>query len=207
VLIYNGGGSCGGTSAQPVLSMGQPVGPFNTDTILHRTQGINPFNTGDTGTIPIELVALSLQSVAPVRIPSPNTGRVFDMLSLTLQPNTISSGLMTVRHENSGGGTFDYFIDVFVQIKLIDTHNSLFSETIYAQDSLFGSGTWSHTPPPGYPMVQNFPSGGFYPAPLTEEGSEVLFMHNLTPARTPEPGTLTLLVLGLSGLAIKLRRK
>lgn len=186
-----------------VSLMGKPVGPFNTDTIVRRTAGISPFDPpGGTATIPIELVALSLTSVQPIQV-----GSSFFDVFVTLQPNTVSSGQMTVKHQNSGGGTFDSFFDVFFEIKFTDIQNPQNTQTIHLQDRITGSGPWTHTPPPGYPKPPNFPSGGFYPGPLSEQGTNFSLVHNVTPARTPEPGTLALLGLGLSSLVIKLRRK
>ena len=185
-----------------VQFVGVPIGPSNTDTIVQRTQGINPLNVGGSGTIPIEIVALSLHSAQPVQM-----GNSFFDVFVTLQPNTISSGQMTVNHENTGGGTFSSFFDVFFDITITDTQNPLNTQTMTLQDRISGTGTWSHTPPPNYPMDPNFPSGGFYPGPLGEQGTNFSLLHNVTPSRTPEPGTLALFGLGLSGLAAKLRRK
>jgi hypothetical protein len=54
----------------------------NTDTVVARKDPIDPFNLGDTGTIDIELVALSLQSVTPVDLTplgGPFVGMLADM--------------------------------------------------------------------------------------------------------------------------------
>ncbi len=85
---------------------GAPVGPGDTDTIVERKTGSGPpFNVGDVAVIDIELVALSLRSVAPVDL----GGTLFDMDvisgSLLGEPaNPI--GQMTVTHSDPNGGTF-----------------------------------------------------------------------------------------------------
>jgi len=185
-----------------IQMVGKPIGPFNTDTIVQRMSGISPFNVGDTGTIPIELVALSLQSVQPVQM-----GSNFFNVTVTLTPNTVSSGQMTVNHNGANGGTFDSFFDVFFDITLTDIQNPQNTQTQSISDRITGSGTWSHTPPPNYPFDPRFPSGGFYPGALSEGGTNFSLVHNVTPAQTPEPGTLTLFGAGLAGVAMRLRRK
>ena len=47
---------------------GRPIGPGNTDTIVQRQEDANLPGMGSSDTIPIEMVALSLQSTAPVNI-------------------------------------------------------------------------------------------------------------------------------------------
>ena len=55
---------------------GKPIGSHNIDTIVERLQGISPFDPpSDQGTIPIELVALSLVSVEPIDL----GGMLFDL--------------------------------------------------------------------------------------------------------------------------------
>ena len=86
---------------------GPPVIPgTNTDTIVQRLQGINPFPVGGMGTIEIVLRELSLQSVAPVNI----GGTFFDVFVSEL-PNQ-ALGSMTVFHTTVGGGTYNSTLPV-----------------------------------------------------------------------------------------------
>ena len=59
----------------PVEFHGRPIGPGNTDTIYRRLEPLRFSELGTPETIPVELVALSVQSIRPVQI-----GRdLFDM--------------------------------------------------------------------------------------------------------------------------------
>ena len=108
---------------------GVPFGPGNTDTLIERTDEINPFAPPNgSGTVNIELVALHLKSIDPVDLTplgAPYVGVSAD-LHLTInkgevilglpQPDTlaVSIGRMEARHElgpssgNDLGGTFDF---------------------------------------------------------------------------------------------------
>lgn len=81
---------------------GQPPG---VSFILQRNNPATP-----TATIPIEIVALSLQSTNPISI----NNSFFDVF-VTLNPNQVSAGTMTI----SSNGTFSSFFDVFFEIKLV----------------------------------------------------------------------------------------
>jgi hypothetical protein len=180
---------------------GNPIGPGNTDTIVQRLDGLDD---GETGTIPIELVALSLVSVDPVQIgPSSGPDSFFDVF-VTLDPNgPASMGQLTVQTHENGGGTFDSFFDVFVEITFVDIDNPqiVFTATESARIASQGS-EWSHTRPPGYPVDAELPSGGFYPGPIEHTGP-----HRTTvPAKAPEPGTFGLFGIGLLGLLLWRRR-
>lgn len=126
---------------------GLAFGPGSTDTIVLRKSGIDPFPVGGSGSVPIEIVALSLVSVNPISVAS----NFFDLHILVNQPiedipasggdddgtceagETCrpaagsalpqtslppSTGMATIRHENANGGTFDSFFDVFFEIRL-----------------------------------------------------------------------------------------
>ena len=93
--------------------MGNPIGPGDTDTIIHRTGGLAD---GDIGTIPVELVALSLVSANPVDM---SGGNLYDV-HVKLDPGNASTGHIDIlTHDDAPGGTFDSFFDVFVEIDLV----------------------------------------------------------------------------------------
>ena len=110
---------------------GVPLGSFDfggaisnqhvgsTDTIWKRlgTAGI-PDGRGTTisNLVPVELLALSLQSVAPVDL-----GAGSDIHYLTLQSDRggpASTGMMELEFAGGGGGEFDSFFDVFFDIRI-----------------------------------------------------------------------------------------
>ncbi len=99
-----------------------PGAAGDADTIVER---LTSLGAGQTGTIDIELVALSLRSVDPVAL-NIGTGDAFFDLFVTLDESIPSLGQMTIlTHDDNqganGGGTFVSFFDVFVEITLIGT--------------------------------------------------------------------------------------
>lgn len=141
--------------------MGRPINPATlgtTDTIVQRRanailQPLDPLGTTDT--IPIELVQLSLQNVAPIAI-----GPSFFDVFVHLTPATTSAGTMTIRHgpiENPGPapeGTFDSFFDVFFTADFTEIGNPLNTMSVTGMTQLGSMGTpWSHDPVPGTLLV------------------------------------------------------
>ena len=88
---------------------GLPIGPGTTDTILHRKAdcSLSLATAGTSCTIPIEMVALSLVSIAN------------PLLVVRESPSFASTGTMTIESDGSGtGGTFASFFDVFIELSL-----------------------------------------------------------------------------------------
>ena len=172
---------------------GRPIGPGNTDTIIQRTTGLPD---GGTGAIQAEIVALSLESIAPASI----SGSFFDVF-VDLAPGTSSLGAINVITHTpgpGGGGTFDSFFDVFARVTMTEVGNPSNMFQLPAQVRLDpGSiGSWSHIPPPGYPNDPLYPAGGWYPTgPVTHTGP-----HPNTEPATPEPSSLLLVGFALAGL-------
>ncbi len=105
--------------------LGNPIpgAAGDADTIVER---LTSLGAGQTGTIDIELVALSLRSVDPVAL-NIGTGDAFFDLFVTLDETLPSLGQMTIlTHDDSllpnGGGTFESFFDfVFVELLFVGT--------------------------------------------------------------------------------------
>ena len=196
---------------------GNTLGPGDTDTIVERKTGENPFPVGGSTTIDIELVALSLRSVDPVDI----GGTLFDIdiISGTLlgqNPNPL--GQMTVFHEHINGGTFivDFLPIDFTAI--ITEIGNPFNQFNFLGSLQFGGsqGVWSHTPGPMDVHSSFLQAGGFYVGIDPETGEKVPIthtaftpgipadiptaIHNTQAAMVPEPGTLALFGLGLLGI-------
>jgi hypothetical protein len=138
--FFNFGGTIG-----TVNFLGLPIRPGNTDTIVRRMADA-PIGGPS---IPIQIVALSLKSTAPVNI----GGSFFDVF-VTLDPANLQNdtGAMTVTG-SLGGGTFSSTLNVF-----FDAHfqplvgNSFFD--VFTSISLSNSGAqWVPTPAVGALIV------------------------------------------------------
>jgi hypothetical protein len=187
----------------------------DTDTIVQRLAGINPLPP--SGTIPVELVALSLVSVAPVNI----GGNFYDLSVLggsLLTPSDPSPlGSMTVNHEFANGGTFTASLPVhatltFTQVgNPLNTFNQPFSDTFLTTPP----GVWSHTPRPDDAHVDPpFPAGDFYAGVDPITGQKVLTLeqsllaaHGVLPAQVPEPISLAIAAVGAIGGMLFVRRR
>ncbi len=136
---------------------GDPIDPpnlGNTDTIVERLDGIDPFEHPDgEATIDIELVALSLKSIQPVTLDlGDGFGPSLYDLHVDLDPNATPPivGSMTVSHEDPNGGTFyTTSLPVNVIITFTDVANSAQYVQQAASDTVQSNGAppWSHTKP------------------------------------------------------------
>jgi len=198
-----------GIGAGIVPLRGNAIGPGNTDTIVERLDGINPFNVGDTDTIDIEIVALSLVSVDPITIGTAD----FD-LDVTLSGNPQVIGSMTITHGQPNGGTFSAVLPVDTIVTLTDVSNPLNTFNVPFIDTFTSNGLWSHFPAAGDQHTVLLPSGGFHPGvdPLT--GAKTLTLeqtllaaHGVLPAM-PEPSSFVLAaVAAVAGTTYLSRRR
>jgi len=193
--------------------MGLPVGPGATDTIVQRQSDA----VINSGSIPIQIVALSMESTAPVNV----GGSFFDVF-VTLDPANLGNdkGMMSIMG-SLGGGTFTSFFDVFFDAHFAPVSTGQPFDVISSITLSNGGSAWSPTPPPNAVIVtgpfgdQNanthtgLPSNfvDFWPcsvAPCTEDSSGAAH-HVVKTAPAPEPSTL--LLLGPAGLGLLWRMR
>ena len=189
--------------------MGLPIGPGNTDTIVQRQA--DAF-IGNGSSIPIQLVALSMESTAPVNV----GGSFFDVF-VTLDPANLGKDVGTMSIMGTlGGGTFSSSFDVFFDAHFVPVGGG--PGTHFLDNILLSNGgsSWSPTPPPNAVIVTGpfgnqdanthtgLPSNfvDFWPcsvAPCIEDSGGAAH-HVVRTAPSPEPSTL--LLLGPAGLGL-----
>jgi hypothetical protein len=193
---------------------GVPIGPGDTDTIVQRKGSLA---AAMNGPIPIELVALSLESVSPVNIGGTN----FNLRILggdMLIPQSSPDGSMQVMDHPAvdlgGGGTFTSILPVVANLIFTEVGNPANTFTMPFSDTLSGSGIWGHTPRLDDPHNDQFPAGHFFPGVDPQTGAKrltievsLLAQHGVLPAQIPEPTTLLLVSSALAGLASAARRR
>ena len=178
----------------PILGASLGENLYDTDTIVQRLDGLPAGQT--EGEVPIELVALSLQSIEPINI----QGHMWDVNVISgsllgLPPS--ETGRLQIGNSEPHGGNFSSQLPVNALINLRRVDNPAIVLGLPFQDVLNGEGVWSHIPGPMYPHAFPFPSGGFHPGVridpdtrhprkvLTQEQS-LLARHGVVPAMKVE---------------------
>ena len=83
-----------------LLFRGRPMGPGNTDTIYRRQGNVVLRTLGQSTTVPIEMTAVSLESIEPIRV----DGVLYDVF-IHLTPGMRSTGEMTITQTAPDNGT------------------------------------------------------------------------------------------------------
>ena len=155
---------------------GVPIQPCtgNTDTIMHRTSDVP-----GSGTTPVEVTALFMESVNPVTVNGQQIDLYFTInnsngtisTSVLPQPDALprSTGTVTIRSD----GTFDSKITVNADMIGVPAGASVTNPANWVSHTPAPSVTltstaspWHTSPPTGYPSCTPFPSGGFFPFPV-----------------------------------------
>jgi len=179
----------------------------NADTIVHRLDDVTVAAVGDTGTTRLEMLALQLETAAPVDF----AGNGLDNYFVTLQSargGPATTGSMDITFLSTQGGTFSSFFDVFFDIR-----KGSLNGTIVLSDELTPlanqGADWGRVPPPGAILINGVnylldgtdtdkdfwpgvpPGGG--PAGIVKEVHPNGANHWVTTS-TPEPSTWIMFV-------------
>ena len=192
---------------------GNPTGPADTDTIVERLGGTTPpFDQSNPGPQPIsiELVELSLVSLAPITVTYAGGSTENWDVAVTLSPTPAPLGQMTVTHEQPNGGSYTATLPVLP--RLVFTRQSDGMVRMWdppTQQWDLDPTPWSHTCPPLYPP--NPPHGEFCPIePITFHLSgEVggLLTYGTAAIPLPAAAWMGVTALGAMGLVRFRRRK
>jgi hypothetical protein len=211
---------------------GDPLGQFNfgsglvptanTDTIVRRTLPM----TDPGGTIPIELVALNLVSVAPISI----SGSPLDFHYITLQsdrggPASGGQMFLQIGPEGDPHGAFSSVLTVSFDVRVGARNGPIFySDTVVLTTPSVSP--WGHLPPGPSPLLipgvnselggpgdhsQDFwPAIGGFAVPIAHEHNTFGLYHTVVVAGevgvVPEPNAALATGLGLLAGALGFRR-
>lgn len=208
---------CGAPPVDPTV-WGLPPGTDtgNADTVVERLSGADL--SGGPATIPIEIVALSLTSCAPITVDFGGGPNLWDV-RVGLSQLGPSQGAMVIQGGPSGG-TFDSTFFVRPVFTFTEVGNPLVNHVIDGQQLVFWANNvpWSPVPPPGALLIPgpfgdprvNFHVGAppgmmdfFFPTPIPFGGNGG---HWMVSNAVPEPAACVVLVTGLMGLLRKRRR-
>jgi len=132
-----------------------------TDTIVERLAGAGVPNVGDSNTVPIELISLSLVSVSPVKIELLD----FDLHVVggsDFEPQFL--GEMTINRNDPNGGNFSAILPVNATLHFFEVGGDGSNDIIVPFSDVFVSqGVWSHTPAFFSCFIPGFAAGNFFP--------------------------------------------
>jgi hypothetical protein len=187
--------------------IGLPFGPGTTDTIVQRKADA----TIGGGPVPIQIVALSLVSAAPVTI-----GGFNYRLTAKLDPANLANDVGTITISGSGaGGTFAANLTVFGEVDFTPLNGGPTIPTALTMKVFNSTANWTSTPASNAVLVAglvgnqnanlhtNLAAGqhDFYVISPVQEMANDLSLHIVDPAVTvPEPSSIALLLAaGLTG--------
>ncbi|MBI4556163.1 MAG: hypothetical protein HY706_01145 [Candidatus Hydrogenedentes bacterium] len=214
---------------------GQPLGSYPgctgdlgpTDTIIERKEPAHLPDIGSTDTIPIELVALSLVSVAPITVTGSSGASQWNV-AVQLNPSPPSTGTMTVTKTHANGGTFSSTFTVTPRLIFTRVDNPLVSpifdptpDTLNATNVPWVSDSSTLSwPPCTSNFVPGVDSGGKSIVPKSPTSfamtGSYFSLTSMPPSTSSPPGLpgssrwsvmLLLTILPFLGLAYLLRRR
>jgi hypothetical protein len=129
--------------------------PSDVDTIVRRDGTVGPFTCGDSQTVAIEIISLSLVSCAPVTVEYNGgaTSELWDVRVCLDNPQT--PGTMQLNHECPEGGSYSSSLPVQVQLQFVrqsDSEVRSLSQNLTMQSA----GWWSHFDP-GFNLARLLP--------------------------------------------------
>ncbi len=166
-----------------------------TDTIVERLAPAGVPNVGDSNTVPIELVALSLVSINPVKID------VFDfdihvVGGSDFEPQRI--GEMTINRDDPNGGSFLALLPINATLHFLQVGGDVGNDfTVPFGDEFVSQGVWSHTPAFFSCFIPGFDAGNFFAGvdpltfakvPTVEEASFAI--HSVSPCMMMPPSAV-----------------
>lgn len=158
----------------------------SSDVLIRRFGPAQLPSPGATDTVPIELVALSLVSVEPIQVTSPDKALSFFDVFFEVSAATPSSGSMTITREHADGGTFTS--ELYVRPKLTFREVGNPTNEFVLEDSAYTLHLRASTVPwindssgllwpscssnfvPGVSSLQKFISGAIVPFSLSGTG-------------------------------------